>query len=436
FSQSNESKILLNKWATEASSLRQKGRADDRVLSLVFKTYKLLCNMKIIQLPINYLWLTLDYDERLLEGAYDYDMVKMKDAIFIEHPECLTTEETAGGSGAASDRSAMYSSFLEETNPISEEYHEYLAFPTQADTSAFEDYLNFMSNIHYLDDGNEILYKKGFVTQGGPLTENEQPLYITSYADKFGNKPRNDEYGLTPNKLSEINYEKAEQINPDTLGGLRRIDGMLVFDQDNSEITGGMVIPFILKMLKDNVTFIYNPVNAEGYSAEIYNRLIAESNGLYGGLEFVFNPLVTGLLFTDFFRPAVNLNQPILFRPGNRVLSDFLSMYASLEEVSDILNYGSYEFMSNVRVGYVRAPKQKKLSAEQIGASIGQQGGNEINANVNLDNMFDEYETGLELMHSNIQENEQPLTGGRKRKYTKRRKNKRKSIKKSKRNRK
>jgi len=430
FSQSNESKILLNKWATEASTLRQKGRADDRVLSLIFNTYKLLCNMKIIQLPVNYLWLTLDYDDRLIESEYyDYNMVKMKDAIFIEHPECLTTEETAGGSGAASDRSAMYASFLEETSPVSEQFHEYLVFPTEAETDGFKDYLNYMSTVHYIDDGNEILYKKMLVTQGAPTEENEQPLYVTSYQDKFGNVPIKDEDGLTPNQLSEINYKKSEEIDPDALGGLRRDNNILVFDQDDSEITGGMIIPFIIKMLKNNFTFIYNPLGAEGYSTSIYARLIAESNNLYKGLDLVFNPTITGFDFTDFFRPIINLNQPILFRPGNRVLVDFLSMHASLNEVSDALNYGSYEFMSNVRVGYVKEPKQNRSSVQQ---SIEQTGGTHIN----MDTMFDEYEIGLELMNGNSQENQQPAVGGRKRKYTKRRKNKRKSIKKSKRSRK
>jgi hypothetical protein len=430
FSQSNESKILLNKWAIEASTLRQKGRADDRVLSLIFNTYKLLCNMKIIQLPVNYLWLTLDYDERLFEGEYyDYNMAKMKDAIFIEHPECLTTEETAGGSGAASDRSAMYATFLEETNPVSEQFHEYLVFPTEAETDGFKDYLDFMSTIYYIDDGNEILYKKRLVTPGSVPSKNEQPIYVTSYKDKFGNKPRKTEDGLTPNQLSEINYKKSEEIDPDVLGGLRRDNNILVFDQDDSEITSEMIIPFIIKMLKNNFTFIYNPLGADGYSTAIYTRLITESNNLYKGLDLVLNPTITGFDFTDFFRPIINLNQPILFRPGNRVLVDFLSMHASLGEVSDALNYGSYEFMSNVRVGYVKEPRQPRSSVQQ---SIEQRGG----TNINMDTMFDEYEVGLELMNGISQENLQPAVGGRKRKYTKRRKNKRKSIKKSKRSRK
>ena len=63
FSTSNESKSLLEKWIKTAGSKSQSGRADDRVLSLVFNSYKMLCPMKVIPLPIEYLWLTLDYDE-------------------------------------------------------------------------------------------------------------------------------------------------------------------------------------------------------------------------------------------------------------------------------------------------------------------------------------------------------------------------------------
>ena len=43
FSTSDESKLLLDKWI-ETQVVSQSGRADDRVLSLVFNSYKMLSN--------------------------------------------------------------------------------------------------------------------------------------------------------------------------------------------------------------------------------------------------------------------------------------------------------------------------------------------------------------------------------------------------------
>jgi hypothetical protein len=125
----------------------QEGKADDRILSLVFNSYKLLLSMKIIQLPIEYLWLTLRYDDPLLEYVYFNNQRKMTDSIIIEHPECLTSEETAAGAGASSDRTPKYYEFIGEEYivPVSEIVHQYLMFPNKEMTKAFEDYYNFMN---------------------------------------------------------------------------------------------------------------------------------------------------------------------------------------------------------------------------------------------------------------------------------------------------
>ena len=53
------------------------GKADDRVLSLIFNTQSVLMdyNDSII---VEYLWLTLDYDERMMDMVYDYIINKCK----------------------------------------------------------------------------------------------------------------------------------------------------------------------------------------------------------------------------------------------------------------------------------------------------------------------------------------------------------------------
>ena len=55
-------------WIKESSLPRNSNKADDRILSLIFYTKKLMLPMNTIQLPIEYLWLTLDYNDRLYLG--------------------------------------------------------------------------------------------------------------------------------------------------------------------------------------------------------------------------------------------------------------------------------------------------------------------------------------------------------------------------------
>ena len=183
-------------WVEESGKERNIGKADDRILSLIFNSKKFLLNMNIIQLPIEYLWLTLDYDERMLnleiaDGGYDWDIDAMTDSIVVEHPECLTSEDTAAGAGASNDRNPMFHAFLdaeESVDPVSEEFHEYLFFPDIEMVDTFGTYLNYMRDQHYLDDGNPILVDKGFVSPGEPIENNEKPLYITPYKNKYGKR--------------------------------------------------------------------------------------------------------------------------------------------------------------------------------------------------------------------------------------------------------
>lgn len=403
FSQTRPAKFLIDKWIEIAAKPLQAGKADDRVLSLVFNSYKMLLNMKIIQLPIEYLWLTLDYDERLREMVYDYNDKKMRETIYVEHPECLTTEETAAGAGAASDRTPKFYDFLGDyLVPVSETVHEYLMFPNKEMTAAFKDYYTYMDGITYLDDGNEDLYKKGFVNPEEP-DYNEQPLYIISYDKQLGDKPSPNNSSLTYNQVSKLNFDRARKMNIKGLKYLRQVNDSTVEikPQPTDDIPAAKLIALIIKLLLAGKTVIYNPEFEQGYDVKYYNKLINNLDGLYGDLELVFVPIIKGLQLSDFFRPGINLTQPVLFRPGNDIMIRFLSMYLSLDSVSDILLYGSYEFMSRVRVGYLKKDKVSKeplitkeslqSNTVQIQESAVQVGGED-----KLTRLMNEYEFSLQ----------------------------------------
>lgn len=407
FSQSSQSKFLANKWIEVASMPSQAGKADDRVLSLVFNSQKMLLNMKIIQLPIEYLWLSLDYDERLSESLYNYNTKKMRETIYVEHPECLTTEETAAGAGASSDRTPKFYDFLGDyLVPVSEVVHEYLMFPSKEMSEAFKDYYNYMDGITYLDDGNEDLYKKGFVHPEHP-DENESPLYVVAYDKKLGSIKSIEDESLTYNQISELNMRRAQQMRIRDIPILHKMsDGTIEIrpDQGLYKISPVELISLILKLLLDGIIVIYNPVNEVGYDVRYYNKLRENMTRLYGDIELAFVPIIKNNNLADFFKPGINLTQPILFRPENRIMILFMSMYLSLDGFSDALYNGSYEFMSRVRVAYLKRERGQRAEQSQLSlmpALSTQTGGkqdhrqsNRINSK-KIDKMLEDQENAL-----------------------------------------
>lgn len=338
FSQSMESARLLHLWITETKKPSNTGKADDRILSLLFNTKKLLCCMKIFQLPIEYLWLSLYYDEMLLDTLYDGNVARMKESIFVEHPECLTTEDTAAGSGASCNREPRgYSDVIEHCrSAVSEEMHEFVLFPENK--GEFKDYFEYMSEKQYIDDGNKELVDKGFIHPGNPK-DNEQPIYVFSNADRFGEKPHRSDKTKTNNQVYAENYEAIPGI----------IISSLLIDDNNIIIVPPVgpleTIHIILKILSKDQYALYNPKSS--LTAKLMANLV-----LYKHLELVFAPILKEE-FNDFYKPEINLDQCILFNPNSAILKKFLLRCLSLEDLSFYLSAGSYEFMSTVRVGYL-----------------------------------------------------------------------------------
>ena len=400
FSQSVESKQLISKWIEQANKPYQAGKADDRILSLVFNTYKFLCSMKIIQLPIEYLWLSLDYDERMLDLVYDYDKYKMTDSIIIEHPECLTSEDTATGGGAASSRTPKFYEFLEENiEPVSEQFHEYMMFPTKDMVETFKSYLNYMSGVQYVNDGNSILIQKGFVNLENP-EQNEQPLYITNYDNKFGNIKYPQDADLTYNEVAEINMQRSSTMNVDDLalvamdnGGIIEINDLSRFmkEDDPTKYNHAKIISLIIKLLNDGKQVIYNPRSMPEYNQMYYDLLLQDSAEKLQSMELIFVPRFTKGATTSsnyFFKPLIQTSQAMMFRPSETLIK-FLMMFLSLDDMSSYLNNGSYEFMSRVRVGYL-INKPKKAAAAGASAKVG---GGDTNTDIDL------YNEGIDILY-------------------------------------
>jgi hypothetical protein len=257
-----------------------------------------------------------------------------------------------------------------------------------------------MKNITYLDDGNEELVKKGFVDKLNP-TNNEQPLYIINYDDRYGNKKYVSDPEVTINQVAEINLSRSQNMNIKGLNLITTGDNMVEIQNTDNSINDAKMIALIIKLLNQGKYVIYNPVSKPGYDVRYYDALKTKLD-VYKSLEFVFVPEIQSYDFGDFFKPAIKTNMPMFFCPGNDILIKCLSMFLSLDDLSNYINNGSYEIVSRLRVGYIFPSKNRQVDENQVTT-----GGGELNEYIN------DYENGLEDMYGN------KMTGGIKMKHTK-----------------
>lgn len=370
FSSSEESRLLLNMWIMESDKGYQKGKADDRIISMIVNTKKMLLNMKIIQLPIEYLWLTLDYNDRLLESeVYDYNVTLMDSSIIIDHPECLTSEDTATGSGASSDRTPKFYGFLDyNLDPVSENYYEYLAFPDIKYTEGLKDYLKYMSDVFYIDDGNEILYAKGFVEQGRSTSENEQPLYIYPFEKKYG-KDKNELSEIIMKRAINMNYDGLFNFNKTT--NIAEIENVKFMKEDieNKEDTV-KILALMYKLLNEGKDVLYKPPTT---NPDIYQNFISNLDSRYKNIEFAFVPIFNGKSYNDIFRPLIDINNCIYISHTSAFMKNFITIFESIEDLSSFINNGFYQLLSSVRVAYIlNKKKNKSPSKTHIGGGEGE----------------------------------------------------------------
>ncbi len=389
FSNSEESNLLLDMWISESEKSYQSGKADDRIISMIFNSKKMLLNMKIIQLPIEYLWLTLDYNERLLESElYDFNYPLMDSTIIIDHPECLTSEDTATGSGASSDRTPKFYMFLDENvDPVSENFYECLEYPEIKYSEGLNSYLKYMSDVFYIDDGNDILYRKGFVEQDRSTSENEQPLYIFPYDKKFGN---------AKNDLSDTIIKKANNMNDTQLytfnesKNLAEITNVAFTKEEDPQKPDTIkILALMYKLLNEGKDVLYKPPTTNN---NIYDNFISNLDGKYKNTEFAFVPIFNGISYNDIFRPIVDVNNCIYISHKSSFMKQFITIFESLDDMSSFINNGYYQLLSKVRVSYLINKKTKNnITATNISTTTTNNvitGG----SNNNISDYFD-YET-------------------------------------------
>ncbi len=212
FGQTEGSKRLVDLWIAETEKPIMRGKADDRIISQLFNQKGLLAPLKIFQLPVEYLYLDLWYDDFLSEDDY-------LGKVYVSHPQCLTSEETAASSGgAASSREPFsYKRILGPDYYTSEPFYENFVFDDIKYANTVRAWLNTMS---------ELKYYKDLLQTDDILRLTGRSLFEVSPWGSYGKQTRNYQqnmqsfdYKIT-NALLEgqletkpISYEKLEVID-------------------------------------------------------------------------------------------------------------------------------------------------------------------------------------------------------------------------------
>ena len=302
---------LLDTWATESHKPENYGKADDRILSMVFTMQNMVLDTNIIQLPIEYLWLTNKYIPFEFEGAADVT------GAIIEHPACLTAEEAAAEQGAANDRYPPkyhdeISNRLNCDRPGGY-FYEFIAFQSPNAVDAFGPYLDWMKHATNTQTGRPMFHVIPFDQTFGPYE-----------------------------KVAIANYQATEAI-----AAARRSTPL---PTGTVTLPYGAPIPEILYHLNNLISVNIGASPGEPLPGI---EVIATNRG--------------GRLQTNYLADLkIDTQQPMFFSHKSRTLRLLLRMCETLEDINKHL-YESYTFLSRIRWSLIQqGPSRRKVNPFEI----------------------------------------------------------------------
>jgi hypothetical protein len=330
FGNNDNGHALLTMWNKWSFKQKFQGKADDRILSMLINSKQLYITMNVLQLPIEYLWLTDAYEPLDKRYAYlDKKHYSRKEIVF-EHPACLTTEEAARDQGAAANRQpAYYDVLVENLIECQSEggvLHEYIVFDEYAQAREWKKYFQYISS----NDASLGKFK-----DGEPII----PYYIRSYKSGYANKHDFVE-GNTEAIRTIISYLKqSPSIGKYDLvyvlhdGGSSEIDGDMVYVK-----TGKEVILYIIALLAMNKDVIYLPKKLNGSAS---NRSKSRSGtGSKSGsksLKYILKnkdkyELICNINNDSLNYPEIDANSPMFFSHTSHKLMKLLRMSEDIKE--------------------------------------------------------------------------------------------------------
>lgn len=291
---------LLGHWAWLSSFPAMKGKADDRILSIILTTEREHDAISTVQLPIEYLWLS---DAYLYHDPSHID----KSKIYVSHPACLTSEEAAREQGAANSREPpQYEELIiDPTNCETDGgyFYEYVYFTERRFVETFEPYLNYL--------------------RVAKNRNGKSPINVIDFEDKYGP------------------YNTVSLRNIDAMASVKVVTGqkMVTLPQDTT-------VPQILANLKAGLNVIVG-VFKNKFSFEY--DIIATNNG--------------GAYISDYQTEIkIDTTQPMYFGSGNPVVYHLLMMCRTLDDMNMHFKQ-SYLFSSRIR-GFWLKTDRPKMTAE------------------------------------------------------------------------
>lgn len=290
FANTPASKTLLADWKKESDKPINKGKADDRILSLIFTSKRYIPHTNTIQLPIEYLWLG-----ELYNGVIDSADMNQAD-VYIEHPECLTGEERAGEQSLEASTNSrepkFYGRLVESQVECSRRggvFYERIFFPTKDMVSAFAPYLKYMKNARH--------------------HETKKPMFeVVEFEDGFGR------YNTTVLQNNEAAKGISVTVEAPT--------------QVSLPLTAS--IPTILAHLRKGVDVKLGAVGQIPPLTEAMGVNMDTENDVY--LQHI----------------KLDITQPMFFSAKNPIVAHLLSMCSTLADINKHLEE-SYVFMSRIR---------------------------------------------------------------------------------------
>lgn len=298
---------LLDIWAYESSLPMNIGKADDRVLSIAVTAMKLYINMNILQLPMEYLWLTDKYEPEKKEYMYLHKVHYDRDNIVFEHAACLTSEEKAVEQGAAANRQPkFYDKLVEDIMDCQIEggiFFEYIIFETLNQSEPWKKYLRYLYSAKlYKDDEGDIVH----------------PYYQVPYKKVYGD---------SKNEIAEINIKKTKEYIEKFRGikfsknYIKIIYGK-VFNYSNGIIYTPDIIPTILAMHYYKISVLYLP---QKFDFTILKKVMASRHDYELALKINNDN-------EDY--PEFDKESPIYLSCNSRILNHIIKMSSDIRELN------------------------------------------------------------------------------------------------------
>lgn len=300
FGQTYHSKKIIKEWIL-ATKKAAPIKADDRVLSYVFNLNKELMKCNVIQLPSEFLWLNMSYDDDKSLFPRRYQV--------ITHPECLTGEERAG----------RYSNVVGKVNRIPKNYRRLITNQIKCykPASLFYDYL-------YFDNKKEETYFK-------PLLKVLSGLGYVEIVHRYGKYENNVKDNRKEMKKIKIPLpsEYIDEINKTVI------------------VDGKLNIPYILCFLKKGIHVVVSQGGTERQCSRVIKNAEKEH------VSFLARNNNESLeRYKKEYKLKIDRKYPIYFRADSDLLFAMLLMSRNLSDFVSIFNSG-YMFISRLRCMWI-----------------------------------------------------------------------------------